>query len=100
MRINFEKYFEVCDLVFDKWNNIDGLEVRPLFSPHPVETNILYFRTLWENGYATYAHLADIASHDVLTKRVEEDKKLPGISPKLNKKVGERLFLSCTGKKN
>ena len=85
----FEKYFEVCDLVFDKWNNIDGLEVRPVFSPHPVETNILYFRTLWENGYATYAHLADIASHDVLTKMVEEDKKLPGISPKLKKKVWE-----------
>ena len=83
----FKDYFEVCDLEFDKWNNINGLEVQPVFSPHPVETNILFFRTLWENGYSTYAHLADVASHDVLKKMVEEDKKMPGISKKLMKKV-------------
>ena len=83
----FKDYFEVCDLEFDKWNNINGLEVQPVFSPHPVETNILFFRTLWENGYSTYAHLADVASHDVLKKMVEEDKKMPGISKKLMKKI-------------
>ncbi|MBF0288689.1 MAG: ATP-dependent zinc protease [SAR324 cluster bacterium] len=62
----FEEYFDVHDLQFDVWNNIEGLEVKPLFSPHPVETNIFLFRTLWQAGYPTYAHLADIASLDML----------------------------------
>ena len=47
----FEEYFEVCDLEFDEWNNIDGLEVKPVYSPHPVETNILFFRTLNNRNY-------------------------------------------------
>ena len=83
----FEDFFEVCDLELDVWNNIDGLEVRPVYSPHPVETNILFFRTLWEDGYATYAHLADISSHTVLKKMVEENAQLPGISSESLKKV-------------
>ena len=73
-------------LEFDDWNNIDGLEVKPVYSPHPVETNILFFRTLWEDGYATYAHLADVTSHDVLKKMLQENKKKPGISRKLKNK--------------
>lgn len=83
----FKNYFEVCDLEFDLWNNINGLEVRPVYSPHPVETNILFFRTLWETGYATYAHLADVSSKAVLKKMVQDNKNLPGISSKLLKKV-------------
>ena len=95
----FEEFFEVCDLEFDEWNNINGLEVKPVFSPHPVETNILFFRTLWENGYATYAHLADVASHDVLKKMVQDDKNLPGISKKLMKKVWGNYLSSVQVKK-
>ncbi len=83
----FAEYFEVFDLEFDEWNNIDGLEVKPVFSPHPVETNILFFRTLWEDGYASYAHLADVTSHDVLKKMLQENKNKPGISRKLKNKV-------------
>jgi len=83
----FAEFFEVCDLKFDEWNNIDGLEVKPIYSPHPVETNILYFRTLWEDGYATYGHLADVASNDVLNKMLQNNKKKPGISSKLKNKV-------------
>jgi len=95
----FKDYFEICDLEFDKWNNIGGLEVRPLFSPHPVETNILFFRTLWEEGYVTYAHLADVASHDVLKKMAEEDKKMPGISKKLMKKIWDDFLNPAQVKK-
>jgi cAMP-binding proteins - catabolite gene activator and regulatory subunit of cAMP-dependent protein kinases len=83
----FAEYFEVHDLEFDEWNNIDGLEVKPVYSPHPVETNILFFRTLWEEGYASYGHLADVASDDVLKNMLEENKKKPGISNKLMNKV-------------
>lgn len=76
---SFKEYFEICDIDFDTWNNIEGLEVMPIFSPHPVETNIFLFRTLWEGGYRTYAHLADIASFKVLDGMVHSDSK-PGIS--------------------
>lgn len=62
----FLRSFEIHDLHHNEWNNIAGLEVMPVFSPHPVETNILFFRTMWESGYKTYAHLADIASRKVL----------------------------------
>ena len=38
-------YFDVVNLNFDEWNDIDGLEVRPIMSPHPVETSSFFFRT-------------------------------------------------------
>ena len=43
---NFRSYFKVCDLKLDRWNDIDNLEVKPIFSPHPTETTIYLFRTL------------------------------------------------------
>ncbi len=62
----FKKFFDTHDLVEGEWNMIDGLEVRPVYSPHPVETTIMFFRALWENDYKTYAHFADITSFEVL----------------------------------
>ncbi len=73
-------YFEICDLEFDKWNDINGLEVKPVFSPHPVETSIFMFRTLWEDGYRSYAHFADIVSLDVLKSFISDDSAVSGIS--------------------
>ncbi len=72
--------FEVHDLELDQWNDIDGLEVLPFISPHPVETTCLRFRVFWEGGYRTYAHLADIASREVLEKMVVADDQPAGIS--------------------
>ncbi|MGV7219885.1 MAG: cyclic nucleotide-binding domain-containing protein [Nitrospinales bacterium] len=77
---HLESYFEIKDLNFGVWNNVEGLEVKPIFSPHPVETNIFYFRTLWEGGYQSYAHLADIVDLDVLEGMVTDDSAQPGIS--------------------
>ncbi|MBF0305329.1 MAG: bacteriohemerythrin [Alphaproteobacteria bacterium] len=62
----FKDYFDVQDLDWDTWNDIEGLEVKPIFSPHPVENSIFVFRTLWEDGWRSYAHYADIASFRVL----------------------------------
>jgi len=76
----FHKLFDVHDLTIDTWNDIEGLEVRPTLSPHPVETTILQFRVLWEGGYRTYAHLADVAAQDVMRKMITSDSKAPGIS--------------------
>ena len=67
------RFFDFHDLEFDQWNNCDGLEVKPIFSPHPVETNIFIFRALGNDGYKTYAHYADIISLDLLYKMVGND---------------------------
>ncbi|MBV5325236.1 MAG: MBL fold metallo-hydrolase, partial [Rhodospirillaceae bacterium] len=43
---DFSDYFDVHDLVMGEWNDVDGLEVKPFFSPHPVETTPFVFRVL------------------------------------------------------
>ncbi len=73
-------YFEVHNLDFNKWNEIEGLEVKPIFSPHPVETSIFIFRTLWEDGYRSYAHFADIIGLDVLKGMITADDSEDGLS--------------------
>lgn len=85
-------YFEIRDLAFDQWNDIDGLEVMPAFSPHPVETSILMFRTLWVDGYRSYAHFADIVSLGVLDGFVTEDNEAPGVSRQFYNRVRD-LYL-------
>ena len=83
MRISekdFGALFDVHDLELEKWNDIEALEVKPILSPHPVETTIFYFRAMWEGGYRSYAHLADIASFDVLRRMVTEEEGKPGIT--------------------
>ncbi|MFP4031167.1 MAG: cyclic nucleotide-binding domain-containing protein [Desulfococcaceae bacterium] len=87
-----EDYFEIRDLIFDQWNDIDGLEVMPAFSPHPVETSILMFRTLWVDGYRSYAHFADIVSLEVLAGFVTDDDNQPGVSRDFYKRVRD-LYL-------
>ena len=76
----FEHYFDVHDLDVDSWNKIGGLEVRPIFSPHPVETTCFYFRAIGPEGYKTYGHMADNASFSVLESMTTDDDTAPGIS--------------------
>lgn len=85
----FQNYFEIRDLEFDRWNSIEGLEVMPIFSPHPVETNIFYFRAFWEGGYKSYAHLADIIAFDTLSKMVQDKPQAQGTQPS---GISQRLF--------
>jgi len=85
----FQHYFEFHDLVMDKWNDIDTLEVKPVYSPHPVETTVLFFRTLDRSGYRTYAHFADIASLKLLRAMITSDDKAPGISQQAYDSVSE-----------
>jgi hemerythrin len=76
----FGDFFDVHLLDQDCWNDVDGLEVLPIFSPHPVETTLFHFRAMWEGGYRTYAHCADICRVDVLRSFVTEDDQAPGLS--------------------
>lgn len=69
-------YFDFHDLRPNEWNNIDGLEVKPTNSPHPVENVIFHFRSLWHDGYRTYAHLADICSFDYLDQLINQNNKI------------------------
>jgi len=70
---DFEDYFEVHDLDFDVWNDVSGLEVKPVLSPHPVENNIFFFRAEGGDSAYTYAHLADTAAFEVLDKMASGD---------------------------
>ncbi|CAA7616156.1 cyclic nucleotide-binding domain-containing protein [Magnetospirillum sp. SS-4] len=96
---SFGEYFEVCDLEMGEWNDIEGLEVLPLFSPHPVETTVFHFRTPWEDGYRSYAHMADIVSLDVLGQMVDDDETRHGISSQLMGQVREQYLIPADIKK-
>jgi hemerythrin len=70
----FNKFFDVCDLTVDQWNAVDGFEVLPSLSPHPVETNIFYFRMqTTDGGWRSYAHLADTISRRVYQSFIEQN---------------------------
>ncbi len=77
---HFHHYFDVKTLELDKWNDYKGLEIMPVYSPHPVETTIMFFRVLWNDGYKTYAHLADTSSFNVLKGMITEDARKSGVS--------------------
>jgi hemerythrin len=51
--------FNYVELLFDEWNEIDGLEVMPTYSPHTVETSVFRFRARHDGEEKTYLHLAD-----------------------------------------
>ena len=83
----FASYFDVHDLLMDEWNEVGALEVKPLFSPHPVETTIFLFRSLAAGGYRTYAHFADMVGLDLLESMITDDPEQPGIERDLYDQV-------------
>ncbi len=95
----FSDYFDVHDLKFDTWNDIEGLEVKPILSPHPVETNIFIFRALWHDGYHSYAHYEDLTSFDVLENMVTDDDSAHGISRDFFEKVQKDYLTEVNLKK-
>jgi hemerythrin len=62
------RYFEVHDLRMEDWNEVGRMQVRPFFSPHPVDTTVMMFRAGSREARRTYTHLSDIPSLDVLGK--------------------------------
>jgi hemerythrin len=94
----FADCFEIHDLVLDQWNEINGLDVMPLLSPHPVETTIFMFRALWHDGYRTYAHWADIVAREVLHGMLKTDQRA-GISQAFFDRVIEDYQRPATLKK-
>jgi hemerythrin len=76
----FEDYFDVHDLDLGRWNDVDGMDVKPLFSPHPVENTVFRFRAMGAGGLRTYAHYADLVGLEVLDGFVTDDEARPGLS--------------------
>lgn len=95
----FLKTFEIHDLKVGEWNNLEGLEVKPVFSLHPVETTVFFFRTLWAGGYKTYGHLADIASDQVMRQILIEAPDANEYSKTLYRTMWESLFVPADIKK-
>ena len=84
---NFQDYFDFQPLNLGEWNVLDGLDVKPIFSPHPVETTIFQFRAVSNGGYRTYAHYADVVGLKVLEGMVTSDNDQPGLSREMFDKV-------------
>lgn len=95
----FFDFFEVYDLEFGLWSDIDGLEVRPTLSPHPVETAIFTFRTLWKSGYKSYSHFADISSFKTLKSMIVSDSSEIGISKEFYQRVVKEYTIESSLKK-
>ncbi|MGK0289202.1 MAG: hemerythrin, partial [bacterium] len=79
---SFSECFDFHPLEFDQWNIVeDGLEVKPLLSPHPVETSIFVFQAKNQDGEnKNYGHFADIVSFNVLQNMVTDDPEQLGVS--------------------
>jgi hemerythrin len=94
---DFAHYFDPHDLVMDEWNELMGLEVKPVYSPHPVETTTFLFRALGPDGYRTYGHYADIASFQILQGMVNDP--LPGLPDNLLERTQESYLAPANLKK-
>ncbi len=93
------RYFDIIDLEIDKWNIVEGMEVRPFYSPHPVETTNFQFRVIAEKGHKTYSHMADIASFNVIENMVTKNPGDNGPSKELLENVKANYLTEATLKK-
>lgn len=97
---DFHRFFEVHDLEIGVWNEVEGVQVLPLFSPHPVETTVFHFRVSdGQGGWKSYAHLADISSFEVLDAMVQDDPTKPGLASADVQTVKEMYLLPADLKK-
>ena len=95
----FGQFFDVHDLVAGQWNDCDGMEVMPLYSPHPVESTVFMFRVRGDEGYSTYAHWADIVSMEVLQRLAAESPAKDVLPPDFVESVRARYLTPATVKK-
>ena len=77
----FREIFAVRDLGEGEWNDVEGLEVMPFLSPHPVETTCMRFRAHAGSDQRSYAHLADLSSFAVIDAMTRNGSTGSGISP-------------------
>ncbi|MFH2114807.1 MAG: bacteriohemerythrin, partial [Spirochaetota bacterium] len=95
----FNQFFDFLPLKEGEWNQLDGVEVMPVFSPHPVETDVFYFRAKGPDGFRTFAHLADLTAFSVLDGMVTDDPHKPGISTAFAQRVKQAYLVPADIKK-
>lgn len=93
----FSHYLDPHDLKLDVWNDVDGLEVMPELSPHPVASTVFTFRAMADGGYRTYAHMSDIVSLDLL--RSWADGENPAVTSSYVESVRETYLRPADVKK-
>ncbi len=95
------KHITFTDLKKDEWNNLDGMEIQPIPSAHPIDTTIFLFRVKTKNGYRSYGHYSDIAALSWLKKMVINKNKTDdcGISENYLKLVRKIFDIKVNVKK-
>ncbi|MBL8968219.1 MAG: cyclic nucleotide-binding domain-containing protein [Spirochaetaceae bacterium] len=88
----FSSAFEFHDLELGRWNEVEGLEVQPVLSLHPVETTVLFFRARSAEGPKTYAHLADIPPFPVLEEFFQPKPGADDLSERLRESMSRSLL--------
>ena len=68
----FHYAFDCHDLMLGEWNDVQGLQVKPVFSPHPVEANAFFFRAEHGGAVKVFAHVADVISMKAFEKIAEK----------------------------
>ena len=94
-----ERYFIVRDLDLNNWNHIGLLSVKPLFSPHPVETTNFLFQAQSEDKVVSYYHMADTISFDALSEMTTNTANIPGIDQEFLKTIQHSYLLPADIKK-
>jgi len=77
---DFKNFFEIRLLKENQWNNIDGLEVMPADSPHPIENTVFFFKAQAADSQKIFAHLADIIDLKILEKMIDNSANAAGIT--------------------
>ena len=75
-----KEFFNHIPLLPKQWNDVEGLEIYPHPSPHPIDTTVFVIRAKGQEGYKSYGHFADITCLNWLEKMTTPDANGFGIS--------------------
>ncbi len=86
---------DIRSIPLDTWTNINGLEIMPKWSAHPVETTIFYVRSKEGNNYKNYGHIVDIVSRKVMNMHIRNGE----LNESFAKKIIANYLWECDVKK-
>jgi len=72
--------FQHHELALDQWNNYHELAIKPMMSPHAIDTTIFVFKAKGADRDYTYGHYSDIAAISWLEKMLVKNDDDHGIS--------------------
>ena len=91
-----KRYFEIYDLKMDRWNNVNGMQVKPFYSPHPVETTNFQFRVISEMVTKPTPHTGRHSFLDIIDSMINTTE---GINSKMYKQVKKNYLEAADVKK-